>query len=149
MLAAGVALAGCSGSSDRRLTQTVGDSSAPAPGGGASGAPGGVAATQPPPPKVVSPECGALNTFQLISFSVGGADVPKEKEKKDEAVRTLEATAANAAGKIPELQSSFKMIVLSHKGRFDGTGEPQPSAGDPSVKEAGEKIGTWAKDHDC
>ncbi len=140
------AVAACSGSNDRRLAQTVSDTGAP----GSPAAPVSTPSTPPPPPpKVVSPECGALDTFQLISYSVGLGDPPKEKDKRDEAVRSLEATAAVAAGKIPELQSSFKMIVLNHKARLEGQPTPTPSAGDPTVKDAGDKIGAWAKAHDC
>lgn len=146
---AGIAAAGCSGSSDRRLAQTVDDSSpAPAPGGSPAAATGPT--NPPPPPKIVSPECGALNTFQLINYSVGIGEPPKDKEKRDEAIRTLEATAATAAGKIPELQSSLKMIVLNHKARMEGQPQPAvPAPGDPTVEEAGKKIGAWSKAHDC
>jgi hypothetical protein len=142
-----LSIAGCGGSNDRRLANTVSDTNAP---GAAGGDPASTPSTPPPPPpKKVSEECAALNTFQLLNYSIGLVDAQKEKDKKDEAVRALEASAAAAAGKAPELQSSLKMIVLKHKARFEGGGEPTPSAGDPTVKEAGEKLGAWAKDHDC
>jgi hypothetical protein len=137
-----LAVAGCGGANERRSSGAVSGTLDPA-------------ANVPPPPAAANkgpqgPKCGVVFNFQLWNYTTGLLDPKKDPpDKKAEAVKNLEAAASQASTEVPELAPAIGITTKVVKANVNGEPKPTPAAGEPSIEDAGRKIGDWQKANNC